>query len=91
MSPSGLRGTSSAGNMLRGEMLPPGCFRCRGPLLLADSLDLWGTRSEVASRLVHPAALEVLEVLVVWVWLQGASRGTCEDWLSSSESDSSVW
>lgn len=46
---------------------------------------------EVASRGVWPATPEALEVLVVRVWLQGASKGIREDWPSSSESDGSVW
>lgn len=88
-SPSGPRGTSLAGDIW--GIIPPGCFRCRGPLVLAGPLDLRGIGSDVACSLARPAALEALEVLVAWIWLQGASRGTCEDWLSSSESDSSVW
>lgn len=91
-SPSRPGGTSSAGDVLSEGMLPLGCcFRCRGPLVLTGPLDLWGMGSEVASSLAHAAALEALEVLVLWVWLQGACRGTCEDWVSSSQSDSSVW
>lgn len=67
-------------DVFRVGMFLSGCFfLCREFLVLVGVLDFWGLGLEVVFSRVRLVVFEVLEVLVMWVWLCGVFRGICED------------